>query len=163
MGIGALKTAILQDLKPDDMDIFPARLKAARKARHYTQRQLAGLVGMDQGHISRLENGGKGVSMDHLQALARELGVTISHLLGEEIREDSGEYAATGVRATILSDRDSPQGLRNLASDQDLIYTLKITDSEWLALKSIRLPDGVSKDGYLQLLITVRAVTSANK
>jgi transcriptional regulator with XRE-family HTH domain len=141
------------------MDIFPARLKAARKARRYTQRQLASLVDMDQGHISRLENGGKGVSLDHLQALARELGVTISHLLGEEVREESGVYAATGVRATILSDRDSPQGLRNLASNLELINTLKITDSEWLALNSIRLPDDVSMEGYLQLLITVRAIT----
>jgi transcriptional regulator with XRE-family HTH domain len=141
------------------MDIFPARLKAARKARRYTQRQLASLVDMDQGHISRLENGGKGVSMDHLQALARELGVTISHLLGEDVREESGEYAATGVRATILSDPDSPRGLRNLASNPELINTLRITDGEWTALNSIRLPADVSMEGYLQLLITVRAIT----
>ncbi len=141
------------------MDIFPSRLKAARKAKRYTQRELAGLVGMDQGHISRLENGGKGVSMEHMQALARELGVTVSHLLGEDVREDTGAYAATGERAAILSNYDAPQGLRELASNTSLIDTLKITDADWIVLKSIQLPDNVSMDGYMQLLITVRAIT----
>jgi transcriptional regulator with XRE-family HTH domain len=141
------------------MDIFPARLKAARKARRYTQRQLAGLVGMDQGHISRLENGGKGVSMEHLQALARELGVSISHLLGEDVMEESGAYDATGVRAAILSNYNAPQGLRDLAGNKEIINALKITDSEWLALNTIQLPDDVNMDGYLQLLVTVRAIS----
>jgi transcriptional regulator with XRE-family HTH domain len=141
------------------MDIFPARLKAARKAKGYTQRQLAGLVGMDQGHISRLESGGKGVSMEHLQALAKELGVSISHLLGEDVMEESGEYTATGVRATILSNYNAPKGLRDLAGNRDIINALKITDTEWMALNSIQLPNDVSMDGYLQLLVTVRAIS----
>jgi transcriptional regulator with XRE-family HTH domain len=143
------------------MEIFPARLKAARKARRYTQRQLADIVGMDQGHISRLENGGKGVSMEHLQVLAKELGVTISHLLGEDLMEESGIYSATitGVRATILSNYNTPQGLRDLASNADLITALKITDGEWMALNSIQLTNDVSMDGYMQLLITVRAIS----
>jgi transcriptional regulator with XRE-family HTH domain len=143
------------------MEIFPARLKAARKARRYTQRQLADLIGIDQGHVSRLESGGKGVSMEHLQALARELGVTISHLLGEDLMEESGGYstAATGVRATILSNYGTPQGLRDLASNADLIKALKITDNEWMALNSIQLPSDVSMDGYMQLLVTVRAIS----
>jgi transcriptional regulator with XRE-family HTH domain len=143
------------------MEIFPARLKAARKARRYTQRQLADLIGIDQGHVSRLESGGKGVSMAHLQALARELGVTISHLLGEDLMEESGVYSATasGVRATILSNYGTPQGLRDLASNTDLINALKITDNEWMALNSIQLPDDVSMDGYMQLLVTVRAIS----
>ena len=141
------------------MDVFPARPKAARKAKRYTQRELATLVEMDQGHISRLENGGKGVSIEHIQALARELDVTVSHLLGEEIKDESGTYKATGERATILSNYSAPQGLRELASNEGLIDTLKITDADWIVLKSIQLPDNVSMDGYVQLLITIRAVT----
>jgi transcriptional regulator with XRE-family HTH domain len=141
------------------MDLFPTRLKAARKAKRYTQRKLATLVDMDQGHISRLENGGKGVSIEHIQALARELGVSVSHLLGEEIRDESGTYETTGERTTILSRDDAPQGLRELANNQGLIDTLKITEADWIALKSIQLPDKVTMDGYVQLLITIRAVT----
>ncbi|MES9990553.1 MAG: helix-turn-helix transcriptional regulator [Candidatus Thiodiazotropha sp.] len=141
------------------MDIFPTRLKAARKAKRYTQRELASLVGMDQGHISRLENGGKGVSIEHIQALAKELDVTVSHLLGEEIKDETGAYIATGERATILSNYEAPPGLRELASNDGVIDTLKITDADWVALNSIQLPDGVSMDGYVQLMITVRAIT----
>lgn len=141
------------------MDVFPARLKAARKAKRYTQRELATLVEMDQGHISRLENGVKGVSIEHIQALARELDVTVSHLLGEEIRDETGAYEATGERATILSNYNAPQGLRELASNEGLIDTLKITDADLIVLKSIQLPDDVSMDGYVQLLFTVRAIS----
>jgi transcriptional regulator with XRE-family HTH domain len=141
------------------MDIFPARLKAARKAKNLTQRDLAGLVNMDQGHISRLENGGKGVSMEHLQTLSKELGVSISHLLGEDIKEDPGSYSVTGERASILANYQAPTGLRDLASDIALAEALKITDDEWKAMDSIILPQTVNKDGYVQLLITLRAIS----
>jgi transcriptional regulator with XRE-family HTH domain len=141
------------------MDIFPARLKAARKAKRYTQRQLAVLVGMDQGHISRLENGGKGVSTEHLRMLAKELGVSISHLLGEDLQEESGAYTAAGQPTAILSNYNAPQGLRDLASNIELIGALKITDAEWTALKSVQLPSDVSMDGYVQLLFTIRAIS----
>lgn len=140
------------------MDIFPARLKAARKARNLTQRDLAGLVNMDQGHISRLENGGKGVSMEHLQTLSKELGVSISHLLGEDIKEQTASYDVTGERATILSNYNAAQGLRDLASNVELISALKVSEEEWKTLNSIQLPNGISMDGYVQLLITIRAI-----
>jgi hypothetical protein len=73
--------------------------------------------------------------------------------------EESGEYTATGVRATILSNYNAPQGLRDLASNRDIINVLKITDTEWMALNSIQLPNDVSMDGYMQLLVTVRAIS----
>lgn len=141
------------------MDIFSARLKAARQARKLTQRELADRTGMDQGHISRLENGGKGVTMENIQALAAALGVTVSHLIGEDIKEDKGTYNAAGTRGALLSSHDSPQGLRELASDSALADALRITDAEWKALDSIQPPGEVSKDGYVQLLITIRAVS----
>ena len=141
------------------MDIFPARLKAARKAKNLTQRDLAVHVNMDQGHISRLENGGKGVYMEHLQALAKELGVSISHLLGEDIKEDTAVYDATGQRAKILSNYNASQGLRDLASNVELISALKVSDEEWKTLNSIQLPNGISMDGYVQLIITIRAIS----
>lgn len=107
-----------------------------------------------------VENGGKGVSTDHLQALAKELGVTVSHLIGDETREAAGNYKASGTRAALLADYAAPDGLRQLASDTALTDALKITDAEWKALESIQLPGEVSKDGYVQLLITIRAITT---
>ncbi len=144
------------------MDILPARIKAARKARKLTQRELAILTGMDQGHISRLESGGKGVSMEHLHEIAKALGVTVSHLIGEDVREDRATYKTTGgIRGDLLSSHDTPAGLRQLASDSILADALKITDAEWKALNSIQLTGEVTKDGYAQLLITIRAVSEA--
>lgn len=142
------------------MEILATRLKSARKAKGYTQRELADRAGMDQGHISRLENGGKGVSTDHLQALAKELDVTVSHLIGDETRDNARANKASGTRAALLADYAAPDGLRQLASDTALADALKINEAEWKALGSIDLPGEVSKDGYVQLLITVRAITS---
>lgn len=145
------------------MDLLPARLKAARKAKGYTQAELATLTGMDQSHISYLEKGNKGASMDNLQALAAALGVTISHLVGDDVQDTGkGQYAATGSRADILGNYSAPEGLRELAADTALAQALKITDAEWEALASVKLPVDASKDGYVQLLITVRAISSTN-
>jgi len=141
------------------MDIFPARLKAARKAARLTQRELADRTGMDQGHISRLESGGKGVSMEHLQELAKALNITVSYLIGENVKEEKGGYNATGTRGALLLNYDAPAGLRELAGDTALAEALNITETEWKALASIQIPGEVSKDGYVQLLITIRAVS----
>ncbi len=140
------------------MDIFAARLKSARKAKGMTQRELAARVGMDQGHISRLEHGGKGASMEHIQALARELGVAVSHLLGEDAGSHDMASRPSGLRGKLLSDYSAPAGLRDLASDSALADALKISEPEWRALASLDLPGEVRKDGYVQLLITIRAV-----
>jgi len=143
------------------MEIFAARLKAARQAKQLTQRELGTRVGMDQGHISRLEHGGKGLSTEHLQALARELGVTTSYLLGEDGQEEGATYTAGTLQfANLLQDYDAPAGLRALASDNSLVTALGITGREMEALASVKLPSEATKDGYVQLLVTIRAITS---
>ncbi len=55
----------------------------------------------------------------------------------------------------------TPPGLRDLASDTGLVNNLKIVDIEWRALASIELPGPVTKDGYVNLLFTVRSITGA--
>lgn len=116
---------------------------------------------MDQGHISRLEHGGKGLSTEHLQALARELGVTTSYLLGEDNQEQGADYRTSGQRfAALLQDYEAPAGLRSLASDSHLVNALGVTEREMEALASIKLPGAVTKDGYVQLLVTIRAITT---
>ena len=142
------------------MNILSSRLKATRKAKHMTQRELATLSGMDQGHISRLENGEKGISMEHLQSLAKALNVSVSYLVDNETKETASNYKTGGTRSAMLADYEAPAGLRDLASDTALIDALKITDEEWKALDSIELHENVSKDGYVQLLITIRAISA---
>lgn len=142
------------------MDLLPARLKAARKAKGYTQAELATLTGMDQSHISHLENGSKRASMENIQAIASALGVTVSHLVGDDVQDTKDiEYGGGDTRAQVLSNYGAPDGLRALAADIAIVQALKITDTEWEALDSIKLPGEVNKDGYVQLLITIRAIS----
>jgi len=58
----------------------------------------------------------------------------------------------------MISDGQSPPGLRALATDVRLIAVLGISDIEWRALTSIHLPAPASNDGYVNLLFTVRAI-----
>jgi hypothetical protein len=54
-----------------------------------------------------------------------------------------------------------PKGLRDLATDDALMKAMKITARELRTLASIDLPGSANKDGYVQLLVAIRAVTRA--
>jgi hypothetical protein len=56
---------------------------------------------------------------------------------------------------------NAPGGLIELAEDTNLVAALQITDDEFRTLASIALPASVDRDGYVQLLMTVRAITKA--
>jgi transcriptional regulator with XRE-family HTH domain len=140
------------------MDKLAPHLKALREKKGLTQSGLGKLVGLDQTHISRLENGTKGVSNEKLLAIAEALGVTVSDLLGDAANIARREYETGHPARRIIADAKSPRGLRDLAGDKSLADALHITPAEWKALRSIELPASVTKDGYVQLLITIRAI-----
>jgi hypothetical protein len=56
---------------------------------------------------------------------------------------------------------NAPGGLIELAEDTNLVAALQITDDEFRTLASIALPASVDRDGYVQLLMTARAITKA--
>lgn len=68
---------------PSPESLVGWRIRAQRRKSGLTLQQLAERVDLDRGHISRLERGEKSPSIGTLQAIARGLGVSISHLLGE--------------------------------------------------------------------------------
>ena len=136
------------------------RLKAARKAKGYTQFELAQKIGVQQGYISGLEHGAKTPSIDVLMALARELEVELPWLLGQRPATDKTGATASGTDA-ILADPTSSSGLRDLASDRPLSDALSITDAEWHTLRSIDLPSPIKKDGYVNILFAIRAACAA--
>jgi transcriptional regulator with XRE-family HTH domain len=142
------------------MDMLASRLRARRKALGLTQRRLAELAGTDQSHISRLEQGRKGATTAMLHRIAQALSLSLSELLGDWVQEDVDEEYAPGhpVR-DVLDDPEAPAGLRSLALDGKLCEALRINSEEWRLLRSIALPSTVGKEGYVQLLITVRAIT----
>lgn len=128
------------------METLAARIKSSRKMRGLTQQQLADKLDIDQGFISRLERGEKGITIDLLNRLAKLLDVPLSYILGES---DSAQLEKLPI----------PTGLKALEQDQALTETLNISEPEWLALKTILLPAETNKEGYVQLLYTIRAIT----
>lgn len=140
------------------MDKIAPHLKELREKKGLTQAGLGKLVGLDQTHLSRLEKGTKGVSNEKLLAIAEALGVTVSDLLGDAANIVRREYEAGHPARKIIADAKAPRGLIALAGDKALVDALRITSEEWKALRSIELVGSVPKDGYVQLLITIRAI-----
>jgi len=132
--------------------MFQQRLKSARKAQALSQAEVAVALGVPQTFISKLELGKKKPSVETLTKLAAIYKVRVADLLGE----DDEEARHAGPAAL---DRHAPQGLWDLAEDEALHTALAISPAEWLALASIALPSPTDKEGYVQLLETIRRIS----
>lgn len=133
------------------------KIKAIRSRAGLNQTELARRAGIGQSMISRVERGDRVPSAEQLTHIAAALGVPVSDLMpatGGVSDRKAGYQAAIHA---VLSDYDSPHGLRELVTDSDLLQALNVSDEEIRILSAIPV-DGVSKDGYVQLLITLRAV-----
>lgn len=133
------------------------RLKAARERKQLSQAALARQLGVTQTLPGQWERGEKVPSADKLQRLAELLGVTASWLLGEKVVDVGNIYTPhpTGPQG-ILTDSDSPPGLRELASRSDLVAALDIAPAEWTALRSLIPTNLLSIDGYVGVLLIMR-------
>lgn len=143
------------------MQISARRLRQARVTKKLSQKELAELLDMDQAHISRAENGERGLTAEQLRMAAKILDVTSDYLLGVDLSDRQAAYRPADTspeQRRLMTNYKAPTGLRELAMDLDLVQTLRITEDEWHALSSIALPGEVSRDGYVQLLFTIRAV-----
>ena len=129
------------------------RLKAARIAAGLTQRELAERIGVQQSHLSHVESGGRGLSSDTLRLAARVLGSSVAYFIGEADQEE-----LSAVQQELVDDDSVPGGLQQFAHDSALANALAVAEHEWRALRSLDLPNPISKDGYVQLLITLRAI-----
>ncbi len=142
----------------------PERIKAARKHRGLTQAELARRIGVTQSLIGQYERGLKRPKVESLQSLAGALDVTIPWLLGEEYGNaeprvpfsKTTEEPLSGL-AAILGSYTVASGLRDLARDTKLHTALGITEAEWEALRSLKPPGDLSQEGYLSVLIAIRA------
>ncbi len=64
-----------------DAKLVGANIKAHRKSKRLTQSQLAPMVGLDTGNISRIENGLQSVPLERLEKFAAALDTDIRTLL----------------------------------------------------------------------------------
>lgn len=136
---------------------FGGRIRTLRKAKGMTQGELGKKINVDQAYISRLENGTAEGTPLQIAAIAKELGVTVSDILDDKLSAEQKKQLQSS-RFDALGDIPIAEGLQDLADDLRLLETLTIQKEEWRALASIQTPKPVNKDGYVQLLITLRAV-----
>ena len=77
------------------------KIQEARKAKGWSQQQLAEKIGTTQQTIQRYESGDRNIKADRLKQLSYALDVTVSYLLG---LEDEGDgYAQVPVYGSMPS------------------------------------------------------------
>jgi len=70
-------------------DLFGNKLRYYRKLRNFTQEELADQVGISPTHITNIEKGRKGVSLEVLRLICKKLDVSVTDVLPYEYgRED---------------------------------------------------------------------------
>lgn len=81
------------------------RIKQLRRAKQYTQDQLASLLGVTKQQVYRWEVGENEPSGDAIIRLAQELDVTTDYLLGatEEYRSRISEGDLTPMERTLIN------------------------------------------------------------
>jgi transcriptional regulator with XRE-family HTH domain len=85
--------------------LLGSRLRQLRRVKGMTLDELAGAVEVDKAHLSRIENNLKTPSIATMAQLAKALGVTIGHLLGETLdKEEIKVTQADQLGARLLGE-----------------------------------------------------------
>jgi transcriptional regulator with XRE-family HTH domain len=141
-----------------------ARLRAARERAGLTQVQASGKLGLAKGAFGDWERGEKAPALENFVDLCRLLDVSADYLLKLDpppaagaARLGPGRRAGPLYPDLIVADERYPHGLRALADSRSHQAALRIAPAEWTALASLDAPDGLSRDGYIGLLVLLRA------
>ena len=94
-------------------------IQAARERAGYTQETLSELMGMTPNHLSAIERGASGISLEALQKLCRVLGVSSDRLIFGEAEPDD-ETLALARRLSGVRPEYRPQIERALAAILEL-------------------------------------------
>lgn len=98
---------------PDSTEALAARLKTARRARGFTQEQLARELGLSRSAVAQWETSRAGQLRENLVRLAAVLGVSVSWLLrGMEEGDMRGDELALLRLYRALSAEDRAELLR---------------------------------------------------
>lgn len=95
-------------------------LRAARKAKGLSQRELAKLAGVPQSHISKIENAGVDLRVSSLSEIARALDLELTLI---------PRKAVPAVRSIVRSAQPEIPGLSRFALNDDLAKIEKLADT----------------------------------
>ncbi|MEJ7931425.1 XRE family transcriptional regulator [Ramlibacter sp. AN1015] len=87
------------------------RLRRLRRLKGMTLEELARAVDVDKAHLSRIENNLKSPSIATLAQLARALGVSIGHLLGETVDKAEIKVTRAAQREVASAFPDGQHGI----------------------------------------------------
>ena len=154
-------------------DVNVNRLRLARERAGLSQVDLSQRLGVAKTLAGQWERGEREPSLGNLKALAKALRVRVGWLVDDENesevlpplndRDPIANRRLHSSRESVTSDYVAPVGLRDLAQDAALCKALSITESEWSALSSLEFEAGLTAEGYLGLLVLVRAVSVADR
>lgn len=101
-----------------------ANIQTARSKAGYTQEQMSELIGVTPNHLSAIERGVSGASLENIQKICKLLGISADHLIFGERQADD---FATGL-AEQLSKVDPeyrPQVQKVLSALLEVVNTKK--------------------------------------
>lgn len=81
----------LDVIKDDDMINIGNRIRELRKVKNLSGKELAGMIGVTQGFLSGIENGGKKCSIETLDAICIALNVSIASFFSTSDAKDSAK------------------------------------------------------------------------
>jgi transcriptional regulator with XRE-family HTH domain len=108
-------------------EVFRSRLREVRRAKGWTQQELAGAlssqgVGITAFAIARLESGKRGISLDEAVAIAAVLGPSLLHMI-VPLEERGRVHLAPQMSAKVIDARAWIRGQRPLQqADEQLFY-----------------------------------------
>ena len=85
-----------------DVNSIGLRIKYARNKKGFTQEELADMIHVTRHHISMIEAGARGISLDVLIDVSNALQVPVSELLSDNL--SSSENSSTTVLSRVLLD-----------------------------------------------------------
>ncbi len=123
------------DSQAERAHAFGARLRALRRERRLTQRQVARAIPMSPGNLSRLENGEHGPPSDEvITALAETLEADVDELLKLAGRDIGGASFERQMLAELARLRSLSLGLRlcfSRRADTDRARSGRIVHRAW--------------------------------
>lgn len=106
------------------MDNVGSKIKALRKQKNYTLKDMNSKTGISVSFLSDIENGRSNPSLDRLTDIANALDTSVSYLLGETTLENDHETLAEEFldmlirRGKIKTKEDlTPQNILNLLNE----------------------------------------------
>ncbi|MBO5224664.1 MAG: helix-turn-helix transcriptional regulator [Clostridia bacterium] len=73
------------------------RIRTLREKAGYSQNELAGIAGISQTHLRRVELGQAGITVDHLRMVCDALGVTLKDFFDYASEDDEFSQATANL------------------------------------------------------------------